>query len=273
MESSGSQKTKLLQAMDRFVDDGEYSPKSSSPYFELFNAAYTGKLHNFKWLASDHAKGEGIGVADVIGKIRDEDGRGSLHFASTGGSLEVCKYLLESLKLDVDSKDEHGHTPLYHATVKGHLDTVRYLLEKGAKADASTDTNYTPLHCAAKIGNTEIITLLLSRGARVDVACTSGTSLLRAACCGHRDAVKVLLDHGADPNVVVSQGMQRPLMSAILGKSWEIMKLLLQVTKFLNLLPFGGTVFFYLLRLRKDLEVVVVCSFISQKRQLPLVFI
>ncbi|XP_026394970.1 ankyrin-3-like isoform X2 [Papaver somniferum] len=224
MESFRSQETMFLQAMDRFVDDREYSPKSSSPHFAFFNAAYTNKIHNFKY----HAKCEEIGVATTIGKMRDEDERGCLHFAAAGGSLEVCKYLIETLKLDVDPKDEHGHTPLYHAAIKGRLKTVRYLLEMGANADAATDTNYTPLHCAAKIGNTKIMTLLLSRGARVDVASRTGTALQRAASCGHRGAVRVLLDHSANPNVVTSQGMLRPLMSAILGKSWETMELLLQ---------------------------------------------
>ncbi|KAI3855412.1 hypothetical protein MKX03_025370 [Papaver bracteatum] len=137
--------------MDRFVDVLEFASKSSSPHFDLFNAAYTGKLHNFKWLASDHAKGEGIGVAVAIGKIRDEYERGCLNFAAAGGSLEVCKYLIEDLKLDVDSKDGTGHTPLFDATIRGHLDTVGYLLEKGANADATTDTNCNPLHCAANI--------------------------------------------------------------------------------------------------------------------------
>ncbi|KAI3861576.1 hypothetical protein MKW98_000528 [Papaver atlanticum] len=185
--------------------------ESSSPHFAFLNAACTGKIHNFKWLASDHAKGEEIGVATTIGKMRDEDERGCLHFAPAGGSLEVCKYLIETLKLDVDPKDEHGHTPLYHAAIKGRLKTVRYLLEKCANADAATDTNYTPLHCAG------------------------------SASCGHRGAVKVLLDHSANPNVVTSQGMLRPLMSAILGKSWETMELLLQAGADPNAVSCGST--------------------------------
>ncbi|KAI3859141.1 hypothetical protein MKX03_017847, partial [Papaver bracteatum] len=209
------------------MDNLEYSRNSSSPHFELFLAAYTGKLNRFKRLALDHAKGEGVAVEKSIGNVVDEDGRGSLHIAAEGGRINVCKYLLETWKFDVDSKDTTGITPLYHAIFNGHLDAVRYLLEKGANADASNDTNNTPLHIAAGKGDTKIITLLLSRGVRVDVATRSGIAALQyAAFDGHRDAVKVLLDHGANPNVVSSRGT--PLMSEILAKSWECVELLLQ---------------------------------------------
>ncbi|KAI3893428.1 hypothetical protein MKX03_020272, partial [Papaver bracteatum] len=184
------------------MNDPGCLPKSGSPHFELFNAAYTGKLHIFKWLASDLAK---------------------------GGSLEVCKYLIEDLKLDVDSKDGKGTTPLHHAAMKRHLETARYLLEKGANPEASPDdTDATSLHFAALSGDTKIMTLLLSRGVPVDVAGTSGTALHFAAGTGHPDAVRVLLDHGANPDVVGFQGMFTPLISAIYAKSWECVKLLLQ---------------------------------------------
>ncbi|KAI3837558.1 hypothetical protein MKX03_033581, partial [Papaver bracteatum] len=216
MESSASKVSKFQQILDELKTDMDYSPNSSSPHFELFNAAYAGDFDQFKRLALNHADDEMIALAKSIGKVKDEDGRGCLHFAAAGGSLEVCKYLIEKLKLDVDSKDG-----------KGHLDTVTYLLEKGANPDASNNRNVTPLHYAAKSGNTKIITLLLSRGVRVDASTRSGTPLHLAAGLGHRDAVDVLLDHGADPNIVF-HGMVTPLISTILVKSWECMELLLQ---------------------------------------------
>ncbi|KAI3893439.1 hypothetical protein MKX03_020283, partial [Papaver bracteatum] len=195
--------------------------EAPAPHCELLNAAYKGELSRFKRSALNHAKGEGIGVKESIEKLKLEDGRGCLHFAAAGGSLQVCKYLLEKLKLDVDSRDGEGSTPLYHACAEGHFDMVRYLLEKGANPDASNDTNRTPLHQAAKSGDTRIINLLLSRGVRVDVVSSSGNALQFAAALGHPDAVKLLLDHGADPNCDNSQGMLRPLFAAMFTKSGE----------------------------------------------------
>ncbi|KAI3845268.1 hypothetical protein MKW98_009334 [Papaver atlanticum] len=200
------------------MDGQGYSPIML--HFELFDAAYIENLNRFKRLALDHAKAEGIEVGKAIQKLVDEgSGESLLHAAATGG----------------------GYAPLHHAIYKGHLDIVRYLLEKGANADASSDGNYTPLHIVAKTGDTKIITLLLSRGVHIDGATRIGTSLQYAAGHGHRDAVKVLLDHGANPNPVIGQGMLRPLTTAILFESWECMELLLQAGANPSAESFGNT--------------------------------
>ncbi|XP_026458567.1 ankyrin-1-like [Papaver somniferum] len=252
-------------------------------------------------LTLDHVKGEGIGVPEAIKKLVKEGVRGSLHVAASGGSLEVCKYLIENLKLDMDTKDGKGiisphffltvvvaddgvaatdppptggskdivsqtpeekqkaivkwidddfdcknyilicGTPLHHAVIKGHFDTVRYLLEKGANADASNNRNIAALHFAAKSGDAKIITLLLSKGVRLDIATRYGTALQCAASLGHRDAVKMLLDHGANPNVVSSEDVFKPLISAIIAKSWECVELLLQAGADPNAVTYGNT--------------------------------
>jgi ankyrin repeat protein len=43
-----------------------------------------------------------------VADIKDANKRGALHFAAREGQTEVCKYLIEELKLDVDTKDEDG---------------------------------------------------------------------------------------------------------------------------------------------------------------------
>ncbi|KAI3845269.1 hypothetical protein MKW98_009335 [Papaver atlanticum] len=164
-------------------------------HLELFKTACTGNLDRFKRLALKHAEVQGIELGKTIGKLVDKDGDGCLHFAADGGSLSVCKYLLETLKLDVDSKDGRG--------------------------------------------DTKLMALLLSKGAHVDVATRLGTALQIAAGFGHQDAVKMLLNHGANPNVGSHWNMLKPLYLAIFTKSWESMELLLQAGAHPNDVSFG----------------------------------
>lgn len=52
---------------------------------------------------------DGKGLSQTIANIKDANKRGALHFAAREGKTEVCKYLLEELKLDVNTKDEDGN--------------------------------------------------------------------------------------------------------------------------------------------------------------------
>ncbi|RZC73161.1 hypothetical protein C5167_048643 [Papaver somniferum] len=231
MESN--QTPKKLEHLDLRTDRDElnmlYSPCAMSAYFDLLNSAYTGDLDRFKKVASCYDKrGEGLSI--TVQRLVDGDGRGSLAFASTGGRVNVCRYLLEELNLYADVKDNHGATPLCYGAVRGQLNTVEFLLEEGANPDGSEDPNSranTPLHYAVLGGDRKIQTLLLSKGIRVNVATRSGTALSYAALLGRVDAVRVLLDHHADPKVELL-GVVTPVNSTIINNSLQIMDLLLR---------------------------------------------
>lgn len=51
---------------------------------------------------------DGQGVAQALSDVKDGNGRGPLHFAARGGCNELCKYMVEELKLPVDPKDNDG---------------------------------------------------------------------------------------------------------------------------------------------------------------------
>jgi membrane-anchored glycerophosphoryl diester phosphodiesterase (GDPDase) len=51
---------------------------------------------------------EGKGLAITVAGIKNVKDRGALHFAAMEGKTKVLKYLLEELKLDVDTKDDDG---------------------------------------------------------------------------------------------------------------------------------------------------------------------
>ncbi|KAH9327099.1 hypothetical protein KI387_007277 [Taxus chinensis] len=70
----------------------------------LLNAAQKGNLDLFKKIAK--ALDEGQGLAETLAAVKDANGRGALHFSARDGKTEICKYLLEDLNLDVDSRDD-----------------------------------------------------------------------------------------------------------------------------------------------------------------------
>lgn len=65
-----------------------------------------------------------------------------------------------------------------------------------------------PLHYAATNGHVPVIRLLLDKNAYIDAASPNGTTpLMMAAHYGSSDAVKLLLESGADPVLKNIQGL------------------------------------------------------------------
>ncbi|KAG5539326.1 hypothetical protein RHGRI_019779 [Rhododendron griersonianum] len=194
---------------------------------QFLNAARTGNLDLFKKLAAQ--LDDGNGLAQTVADVKDANKRGALHFAAREGQAEVCKYLVEELKLNVDTKDEDGETPLLHAARQGHITTVKYLIECGANANIPSELGATALHHAAGIGDIELMRFLLSKGVDIDSQSDAGTPLIWAAGHAQQDAVKVLLEHHADPNAETEDGIT-PLLSSVAAGSLACLELLIQVT-------------------------------------------
>ncbi|XP_074292813.1 uncharacterized protein LOC141619692 isoform X1 [Silene latifolia] len=205
---------------------------------DLLNAAITGNIDDLKKFAKQLDDGKGL--SKTMADIKDANDRTALHFAAREGKTEVCKYLLEELKLDVNVKDADGETPLVHAARQGHVDTVSFLLEHDADPARASDLGATALHHAAGIGNIELIKLLLSKGAAIDSQSDSGTPLIWAAGHGQTDAVKVLLENHANPNTETDDGIT-PLLSAVAAGSLACLEQLIQADANVNISAGGAT--------------------------------
>lgn len=203
----------------------------------FLNAACTGNLDLLKKIASQ--LDEGKGLAKTVADIKDANKRGAIHFAAREGKTEVCKYLLEELKLDVNTKDEDGDTPLLHAARKGHTLTAKYLLEHGADPAIPSNLDATALHHAAGIGDVELLKYILDKGVKVDSQSDAGTPLVWAAGHGQREAVKVLLDYHANPNAENEDNIT-PLLSSVAAGSLACTDLLIQAGAKVNITA-GGT--------------------------------
>ncbi|KAH7571891.1 hypothetical protein JRO89_XS04G0163400 [Xanthoceras sorbifolium] len=224
---------------------------------QFLNAACTGNLDLLKKIAKQLDEGKGLPL--TVADIKDANKRGALHFAAREGKTEVCKFLLEELKLDVDTKDEDGETPILHAARQGHTETAKYLFEHGANPAIPSNLGATALHHSAgivagqdknmvkvagmygsdksymkslkarvgQISNIELLTYLLSKGAEVDSQSDSGTPLIWAAGHGQPEAVKVLLEYNANPNAETEDNIT-PLLSAVAAGSLACLDLLVQ---------------------------------------------
>ncbi|XP_047043610.1 ankyrin-1-like [Lolium rigidum] len=201
-----------------------------TPQKRLLVAATAGDLALLERTARKLDDGRGR-LAEAVESVKDH-GVGALHLAAAFKKAEVCEYLVEDVRVDVDALDINGRTPLVWAiTCKGgraDLDIVRYLLDHGANPDNVDKSGFTPLHEATKAGHCEVVELLLSRGVYVDPFSTEhGTPLHVAAIHKQDGAMKILLDHHADPNKILGC-FSTPLMLAMCSHSVKCVNLLIE---------------------------------------------
>uniref|UniRef100_M8BE86 Uncharacterized protein n=1 Tax=Aegilops tauschii TaxID=37682 RepID=M8BE86_AEGTA len=145
-------------------------------------------------------------LKETVEALRVEDagllqGLGALHVAANRGRLEVCRYLVEELQVDVNAVDKGGRTPLFFAISCKGVGIAKYLLDHGANPNKSCHDGLSPLHEATASGDCETVKLLLAKGAYIDPVAFCGTPLHCAATQGHDGILKILLDHNADSSL------------------------------------------------------------------------
>jgi ankyrin repeat protein len=125
-----------------------------------------------------------------------ERGETGMIVALRNDAMEVFKLLLSHPKIDLETQAGNGNTALMMAAFKNNKPAVLALLAKGAQVNRP---GWTALHYAAAAGATEIMRILLEHHAYIDAESpTKVTPLMLAAREGQEDAVKLLLEEGAD---------------------------------------------------------------------------
>src|SRR5688572_28490410 len=135
--------------------------------------------------------------------------------AAARGDRETVKALLKKAA-DVNAAQGDGMTALHWAAMNGDADLVQMLIVAGANVRATTRLGtYTPLYLASQRGHAPVIQALVTAGADVKAGTPNGTTpLMVAAASGELEAVKVLVDNGADVNGKDGVRQQTPLMYA-----------------------------------------------------------
>lgn len=144
--------------------------------------------------------------------------------ASYPGNVETVKLLL-SRGAKIADQDSFGETCLTSAAKRGDAEMVKALIDAGADLFVG---GRPPLVWAAEEGNVETAACLLAHGADRSKELVSA-ALGSAAARGPAEMVRLLLDHGAEPNTPSRLAGYSPLMLAAYSEnvSAETVQLLL----------------------------------------------
>jgi ankyrin repeat protein len=124
------------------------------------------------------------------------EGVPALMLAVREPSLKVAELLATWPKTKVELRNDKDESVLMLAALKGHVSLVQKLVENDADVNKP---GWTPLHYAASAGHVKIVEYLLEQSAYIDAESPNGTTpLMMAAMYGSPEAVKVLIQAGAD---------------------------------------------------------------------------
>ncbi len=118
---------------------------------------------------------------------------------------------------------------IHHAARKGDIEALRRELANGVSPNAPNpggfewQANATPLIWAARLGTAEAIKVLLEAGARPNLTAADGATPLMLATAGEQasEKIRLLLDAGADPNIIRGDGTTALIWAASFCKEAE----------------------------------------------------
>ena len=138
----------------------------------------------------------------------DADGDICLHYAARKyWPTEVIQAVIGHGG-DVNSTNKKNVTALMIACENGHKDAINVLFNAGADPNITDDVGATCIYHAVLAGcYKDVLEAIVNHGADVNVTNKNNKTALMVACDkGNKDAINVLLNAGADPNIIDGVG-------------------------------------------------------------------
>ncbi|CAI2163526.1 15600_t:CDS:10 [Funneliformis geosporum] len=198
-------------------------------------------------------KGSNMKNIDAISNAADSSpSYGSINSTPTTINPAVSQYVMPSAHVSsYIFSHNRTQTPLATACKFGHIETAKLLLVYCADPDIQDEEGETPLHLAARNGFDDCVRLLVGlddstehQNSRDDLNTNfkkanmeikekfyGWTPLFLAAVEGHTECVKVLIEAGADPNVMDYSGWT-PHIHAVFRGHYAVKNILCPLTAF-----------------------------------------
>ena len=240
-----------------FDDKNNIEMALSRGFTPLRIAAVFGHLDLIRGLISRGANPE----------LKALEGSSVLHQAVYGGHLDVVKFFVEEIKIDVNVQQNDGTRPIMWAYQRAHLEVIAYLLERGARLDFYTKDGWSVLTEAVRSGDLNLVRavldktlpdlrdlstngvnpllvacqydaasyypiaeLLVEKGALIEGAGKTGhLPLVTAAAAGSVEVVRMLVAKGANVNAAQSDG-NTPIAAAAVRASRAMVEALLDLS-------------------------------------------
>ena len=120
---------------------------------------------------------------------------------------DLNRIMAKKLKYLLNENGDCGRNALHWAIHMTNMEVVSFLIIKGASPTVLTIDNYTPLQLAVQHHSTEILRLLLEqKKTDINQVTMHGSALHLAVANEDKKCIEVLLQHGADLEVVDSDG-------------------------------------------------------------------
>ncbi|XP_015684727.1 ankyrin repeat domain-containing protein 16-like, partial [Protobothrops mucrosquamatus] len=171
---------------------------------------------------------------DVRQKHWEKSGDTLLHFAARHGKMDILRYLIEILGMNIELVNQDYKRPLHEAASMGHRDCVLYLLERRATVDCLKKADWTPLMMACTRRNLEIIGDLVHHGANPQLKNKDGWNCFHIASReGDPRVMQYLLDAFPDIWDTESRIGRTPLHTAAMHGRLEVVKILLERCRYM----------------------------------------
>lgn len=163
----------------------------------------------------------------------------AFHIAIKANFVEIAKYFLDTVNIDVNMITENGESALGVAIYANQVGMAELLLNSGANInyyseyiDKGFNREDPPLYRAVQNGSLLMVDLLLSRGARIEEEKFTKTTILHLAVSSkNNEVVKRVLDLGVDVHCkreTYPYGNVSPLLLAIHLKVKDIVLTLIE---------------------------------------------